>query len=48
MPRKITPRGKTERFILNEKFIFGGPRCIRCGHVLKKGEVFICDECKNK
>ena len=46
--RKITPRGKTERFKLNEKFIFGAPRCIRCGKSLKKGEIFICTICKNK
>lgn len=41
-------RGKTERFTLNEEFIFGAPRCIRCGNLLKKHEYLICDECKNK
>lgn len=45
---KIKPRGKTRRFILNEKFIFGAPRCIRCGKVLRKGEYLICTECKIK
>ena len=44
--RKITPRGKTERFILNEEFIFGAPRCIRCGRVLKEHEILICSKCK--
>jgi len=39
-------RGKTERFVINEKFIFGAPRCMRCGKVLKKGEMGICDLCK--
>ncbi len=42
------PRGKTERFVLNEKFIFGAPRCMRCGRNLEKGELFICRNCKRK
>ena len=46
--RKIVKRGKTERFFLNEKFIFGAPRCIRCGNVLKKGENIICNNCRLK
>ena len=47
MPNQRKPRGKTERFILNEKFIFGAPRCIRCGRNLAKGEIFICNRCKH-
>lgn len=43
-----TGRGKTVKFRLNEDFIFGAPRCIRCGKVLKKGEFMICNECKIK
>ena len=39
-------RAKTERFVLNEEFIFGGPRCIRCGKVLTKKERMICNKCK--
>jgi hypothetical protein len=39
-------RGNTERFKLNEDFIFGAPRCIRCGRPLKKGEFMICNSCK--
>lgn len=47
--RKSTiTRGKTERFLLNEKFIFGASRCMRCGNVLKSGEVFVCNNCKRK
>lgn len=48
MANQRKPRGKTERFILNEEFIFGAPRCMRCGRPLKKGEFFICDNCKSK
>lgn len=35
-------------YVLNEDLLFGGPRCIRCGNVLKKGEKLICAECKRK
>ncbi len=48
MVKKITPRGKTKKFVLNEKFIFGGIRCLRCPRILKSGEFMICDICKNK
>ncbi len=41
-------RGKTIRFELNENFIFGAPRCMRCGKPLKKGEEVICNECKKR
>ncbi len=41
-------RGRTERFVLNEKFIFGAPRCIKCGRVLKRGEGIVCDNCKRR
>jgi len=46
MARRITPRGKTVKFRLNEKFIFGAARCIRCGRVLKVSEYLICSICK--
>ncbi len=45
---KRKPRGKTERFVLNEEFIFGAPRCIRCGRALEKGSLFICARCKSR
>lgn len=42
-------RSKTQRWILNEEFIFGGKRCIRCSKVMSKKEKgLICEECKNK
>lgn len=41
-------RGRTERFVLNEKFIFGAPRCIKCGRVLSRGEMIVCDNCKRR
>lgn len=41
-------RGKTVKFRLNEKFIFGNRRCMRCGSTLKKTEVFICNDCKRR
>ena len=41
-------RGNTERFKLNEDFIFGAPRCIRCERPLKKGEFMICNSCKSR
>ncbi len=46
--KKITPRGKTQKFKLNEKFIFGAPRCMKCGKNLKLGEFFTCNNCKSK
>lgn len=48
MPTQRKPRGKTERFVLNEEFIFGAPRCMRCGKALKQDEEFICNNCKRK
>ncbi len=44
--RKVVKRGKTQRFRLNEEFIFGAPRCMRCRKVLKDGEDFICRSCE--
>jgi hypothetical protein len=44
----MTKKIDLARFILNEEFIFGAPRCIRCGRSLKKGEQIICTSCKNK
>lgn len=41
-------KSKTVKFRLNEKFLFGAPRCIRCGRVLKNGEFMTCDSCKSK
>lgn len=42
MNNKIVKRGKTQRFRLNEDYIFGGPRCMRCRKVLQDDEKFIC------
>lgn len=41
-------RGKTVKFRLNEKFIFGNRRCMRCGKVLRRGELIICNDCKRR
>ena len=41
-------KGKTVKFRLNEKFLFGAPRCIRCGKTLRTGEFMTCDSCKAK
>lgn len=38
-------RGKTQRFQLNEKFIFGGQRCMGCRKVMKDDEAFKCKSC---
>ena len=45
--KKRKPRGKTKRFVLNEQFIFGAPRCLRCGRLLESGLSFICEVCKS-
>ncbi len=41
-------KSKTVKFRLNEKFLFGAPRCIRCGKPLRSGEFMTCDSCKAK
>ena len=48
MNKKITKRGKTKKFVLNEDFIFGAPRCLRCGKVLKSNEMILCNNCKDR
>ena len=48
MARKITPRGRTVKFRLNEDFLFGAPRCMSCGCTLKPGEIMICLDCRRK
>jgi hypothetical protein len=46
---KIIPRGKTQRFVLNEEFIFGGKRCWKCRKVMGKNETGLyCQECRRK
>lgn len=47
---KRRTRGKTQRFSINEKYIFGGYRCMRCGEVVKDEESmnFICQQCKKR
>lgn len=47
--KKIPTRGKKERFVLNEEYIFGGRRCWSCRKVMdKKEKRFYCKECIEK
>lgn len=44
----VKTRGKTQRFTINKKFIFGASRCMRCGKTMNSGEKMICNLCKEK